>query len=54
MMKADNSYRGYLEDGQLEAGEDRMPLGLALLTMFGLSALGWAVLLAPLITTFGK
>jgi hypothetical protein len=54
MMKADSSYQGYLEDGQIEPGRDRMPLGLALLAMFGLSALAWAVVLAPIITTFSK
>jgi hypothetical protein len=54
MMKADSSYQGYLEDGQIEPGEDRVPLGLSLLLMFGLSALGWAVVLTPLITIFSK
>jgi hypothetical protein len=54
MMKADSSYQGYLEDGQIEPGEDRLPLGLSLLLMFGLSALGWAAVLTPLITTFSK
>jgi hypothetical protein len=53
MMKADNSYQAYLEGGRIEPDEDRLPLGLSLLVIFGLSALGWAVVLTPLITTFG-
>ena len=53
-MKLDSSYQDYAEHRQTEPGEERMPLGLALLAMLGLSALGWGVVLVPLITTFNQ
>jgi hypothetical protein len=51
MIEADTSYQDYTEGGQEPADGDRISLGFALLAMFGLSVLGWAVLLAPLVTS---
>ena len=37
-----------MSDG-VQSGRDRLPVGPALLAVFGLSLLGWAVVLAPLV-----
>jgi hypothetical protein len=51
-MEANTSYCDYAVDKEPSNGGDRLPLGLALLAIFGLSALGWTGVLAPLLTMF--
>jgi hypothetical protein len=52
MIEVNTSYQDYAEGGHEPAGEDRIPLGFALLAMLGLSAIGWAIILVPLVTLF--
>jgi hypothetical protein len=54
IMKADSSFEHYVEIRQIQADEDRMPLGFALLAILGLSIFGWAILLAPVIAISSK
>jgi hypothetical protein len=49
MIQSDSSYRDYEVSEGVEFGSDRLPLGLALFAVLGLSLLGWAVVLAPLV-----
>lgn len=49
MIEGNASYRNYAVGSTQLAEEDRLPLGSALLAIFGLSVLGWAVVLAPVI-----
>jgi hypothetical protein len=52
MIKSDTSLPQYaMSGGQLGAG-DRMSIGHAAFAMFGLSVLGWAVVLGPLLMFF--
>jgi hypothetical protein len=46
MIKSDASYSQQL------ASEDRLPLGSALLVVFGLSLLAWAIVIVPLVAIF--
>jgi hypothetical protein len=50
MNKSDTSYRQYTTSGQQLGEGGRMPMGHAALAMFGLSALGWAVVVGPFFT----
>jgi hypothetical protein len=47
MIESNTSYRDYVIGGQPPTGEDRISLGSAFLAVLGLSALGWAIVLAP-------
>jgi hypothetical protein len=47
MIEGNASYRNHAMDASQPAGDDRLPLGSALLVIFGLSLLGWAVVVAP-------
>jgi hypothetical protein len=49
MLQSNSSYRDYGVSEEVELGGDRLPVGSALLTVFGLSLLAWAVVLAPLV-----
>jgi hypothetical protein len=52
MIQSDSSYRdcGVIEG--VEFGSDRLPVGPALFAVLGLSLLGWAVVIAPLLAIF--
>jgi len=54
MIESNASYRNYAVVEDIPDGEDRMAPGLALLVTLGLSALAWAVTLAPVYTIFWK
>ena len=47
MIEGNASYRNYAIDSNQLAEDNRLPLGSALLAIFGLSLLGWAVVVAP-------
>lgn len=49
MVKSNTSYRGYVVAGEQPDNEGRLPLGSALLAVFGLSLLAWAVILVPIV-----
>jgi hypothetical protein len=49
MIQSNSSYRDYGVCAGVQFGRDRLPMGPALLVVFGLSLLGWAVVLAPLV-----
>ena len=49
MLQSNSSYRDYEVSEGVELGSDRLPAGPALFTVFGLSLLAWAVVLAPLV-----
>ena len=49
MTQSNSSYRDYGVIEGVEFGRDRLPVGPALFAVFGLSLLGWAVVLAPLV-----
>lgn len=49
MIESNTSYRNYRISGKQPGGEDRLPLGSALLATFGLSLLAWALFLVPLV-----
>jgi hypothetical protein len=49
MIQTNSSRRDYEENEGVELGSDRLPVGPALFTVFGLSLLAWAVVLAPII-----
>ena len=52
-MIEDNAfYRNYAIASDQPAEDDRLPLGSALLAIFGLSLLGWAVVIAPALAIF--
>ena len=54
MIEINNSYENYPAIEERASGQDRLTLGSALLTVFGLSLFGWAVVLAPLVGIFHK
>ncbi len=54
MIDINAPYQNYALDTKTSPREDRLPLASALLAVFGLSLVGWAVLLAPLATIFLK
>jgi len=47
MIESNPFYQNLIIGDSEEAGNHRLPLGTALLAIFGLSLLGWAVILAP-------
>jgi hypothetical protein len=47
MIESNPSYQNLVIGDSQQVCNDRMPLGTALLAIFGLSLLGWAVILAP-------
>ena len=49
MIQGDSSYRDYGVSEGVKLGSDRLPVGAALFAVLGLSLLGWAVVLAPLV-----
>jgi hypothetical protein len=49
MIEHNSSYRDYAVSEGVKFGSDRLPVGPALFAVFGLSLLGWAVVLAPLV-----
>jgi hypothetical protein len=49
MIQSNSSYRDYEISEGVERVSDRLPLGPALFAVFGLSLLGWAVVIAPLV-----
>jgi hypothetical protein len=49
MIQNNSSYRDYRVTEEVEFGGDRLPVGPALFAVLGLSLLGWAVVLAPLV-----
>lgn len=49
MIPSDSSYRDYGLSEEVELGSDRLPVAPALLAVFGLSLLAWAVVLAPVV-----
>jgi hypothetical protein len=49
MIEQNSSYRDYAVSEGVKFGSDRLPVGPALFAVFGLSLLGWAVVLAPLV-----
>jgi hypothetical protein len=49
MIQSNSSYREYRVSEGVEFSRDRLPVGPALFAVFGLSLLGWAVVLAPLV-----
>jgi hypothetical protein len=49
MIQSNSSYRGYGVSEGVKFGSDRLPAGPALFAVFGLSLLGWAVVLAPFV-----
>jgi hypothetical protein len=49
MLQSNSSYRDYEVSEGVELDSDRLPVGPALFTVFGLSLLAWAVVLAPFV-----
>jgi hypothetical protein len=49
MIRSNSSYPEYRISEGVEFGRDRLPLGPALFAVFGLSLIGWGVVLAPLV-----
>lgn len=49
MIPSDSSYRDYGLSEEVELGSDRLSVAPALLAVFGLSLLAWAVVLAPVV-----
>ena len=49
MIQSNSSYREYRVSEGVGFSRDRLPMGTALFVVFGLSLLGWAVVLAPLV-----
>jgi len=49
MIQSNASYRDYGVSEDAKFARDRLPAGTALLAVFGLSLLAWAVVLAPLV-----
>jgi hypothetical protein len=49
MIQGNSSYRDYEVNEGAKFGSDRLPVGPALFAVFGLSLLGWAVILAPFV-----
>jgi len=49
MLESSTSYRNYAVGEPAKAGGDRLPPGPALLAALGLSLLGWAFVLVPLV-----
>jgi hypothetical protein len=49
MIQGNSSYRDYGVIEGANFASDRLPVGPALFAVFGLSLLGWAVVLAPLV-----
>jgi hypothetical protein len=49
MIQSNSSYQDYDVSEGVELGGDRLPVGPALFAIVGLSLLGWAVVLAPLV-----
>jgi hypothetical protein len=52
MIQSNSSYRDYGASEGVKFGSDRLPVGPALVAVLGLSLLGWAVVLAPLVAIF--
>jgi hypothetical protein len=52
MIQSNSSYHDYGLSEGAESGGDRLPVGAALLAVFGLALLGWAVVLAPFVAIF--
>jgi hypothetical protein len=52
MIESSASYRNYAGSEQPKVHGERLPAGAALLATFGLSLLGWAFVLVPLIGIF--
>jgi hypothetical protein len=49
MINSNTSYRNFTV-GEIEpGGGERLPIGSALLAILGLSLLGWAVVIAPVV-----
>ena len=49
MIQGNSSYHAYGVSEGAKFGSDRLPVGPALLAVFGLSLLGWAVIFAPFV-----
>jgi hypothetical protein len=49
MIQSNSSYHDHGASEGVKFGSDRLPVGPAVLAVFGLSLLGWAVVLAPLV-----
>src|SRR3954462_7788056 len=49
VIRSNSSYPEYRISEGVKFGRDRLPLGPALFAVFGLSLIGWAVVLAPLV-----
>ncbi len=49
MIHSNFSYRDYGVAEEAQFGKDRLPVGPALFAIIGLSLLGWAAVLAPLV-----
>jgi hypothetical protein len=49
MIERNTSYPNLTVGESQPDGEERLPVGSALLAIFGLSLLGWAVVLAPVL-----
>jgi len=54
MIESNTSYRNYTVSEQPKLGGDRLPVAPALLAAFGLSLLGWAFLLVPLVAVLHR
>jgi len=50
MIQSNFSSRHYGVSGEAGFGSERLPVGPALLAVFGLSLLGWACALVPLVS----
>jgi hypothetical protein len=50
MIQSNFSSRHYGVSGEAGLGSERLPVGPALLAVFGLSLLGWACALVPLVS----
>ena len=49
MIQSNSSSREYRVSAGMEFGRGRLPVGPAIFAVFGLSLLGWAVVLAPIV-----
>lgn len=49
MIQRNSSYRDYGISEGANFDSDRLPVGTALFAVFGLSLLGWAVILVPFV-----
>ena len=52
MIQSNASYRDYGVSEEAQFRTDRLPAGTALLVIFGLSLLAWAIVLAPFVAIF--